>query len=132
MKRVVFKILSGLAMAVFRLMSFLPIVGGFGKQMYASCLFGEASGLYFGKRYSKAVDAYKNALAYSEGMEELPPFCVAFEQAYQALGNMYENGLGVEKDELLAEEYYLRAGSRGNTAYEHKVATKSWYEAHRK
>lgn len=109
-------------------MSFFPFIGGFGKQMYASGLFGHASGMYFNKNYTYAIRAYEKALKYSEGMENIPPFPVTFEQAYKALGNMYENGLGVEKDEMKAEEYYLRAGSRGETAYEHKVATRSWCE----
>ncbi len=117
-------------MAVFWMMSFLPILGNFGKSMYASMLFGEASGWYYKRHYLKAINAYEKAINYSQGMEDVPPLCISFELAFKALANMYENGLGVEVNKLKAEEYYLRAGSRGESAYEHKVATKSWYEGH--
>lgn len=46
-------------------------------------------------------------------MQNIEAFQVFFEQAYLTLGKMHEKGLGVEKNQLKAEEYYLRAGSRG-------------------
>ena len=117
-------------MGIFKLMTFMPLVGGFGKHMYGSGLFGRASGMYFKKNYKSSINAYEVALNYAKGMEEIPPFGYAFEQAYLALADMYENDLGVSKDIDKAEEYYLKAVSRGETAYEHQVATKSWYEKH--
>jgi len=127
-KRTILKFLSSLVLAVFKFISFIPFIGGFGKQMYASGLFGRASGMYFGKNYKYAISAYETAINYAQGMEDVCPLDLSFEQAYLALAEMYEKGLGVDKDEMKAEEYYLRAGSRGDTAYEHKVATRSWYE----
>lgn len=127
-KRLLFKLLFKASMGAFKLMSYLPLLGRFGKRMYAACLFGEASGLYFGKNYTPAVSAYHRALEYAHGMDEDPAISFCIEEAFKALGGMYENGLGVIKDEFKAEEYYLRAGSRGNVNHEHKVATKSWYE----
>lgn len=127
-KRLFFKLLSKVAMGTFKLMSYLPLLGRFGKRMYAACLFGEASGLYFGENYTPAVSAYHRALEYAHGMDEDPAIGFCIGEAWKALGEMYENGLGVNKDDFKAEEYYLRAGGRGNLDYEHKVATKSWYE----
>lgn len=130
MKRILIKFLAYFILVLFKTMSWLPVIGGFGKQMYASCLFGDASGLYFAKRYEKAIKAYERVLGYAQGMEDISPFQVSFSQAYEAMGTMHKNGLGTDKDEAKAEYYYLLAGSRGDTAYEHKVATKSWYESH--
>jgi TPR repeat protein len=117
-------------MGTFKLISYIPVISGFGKHMYASGLFGRASGMYFNKRYKSSIKAYEDALNYADGMEDIPPFGYTFEQAYLALADMYENGLGVDKNIEKSEEYYLKAGSRGETGYEHQVATKSWYEKH--
>lgn len=91
--------LSGLLRANFNGMTRLPLLRGFGRSMYASVLCGEASGLYFKKRYEKAFAAYKTFLRSAEGLEDDPAVGFCIEEAYKALGNMYENGLGVERDE---------------------------------
>lgn len=115
-------------MALFSALSHIPLVRGFGKRMYAAGLFGEASGLHVRRKYSSAVNAYRKALNYAQGMEEDPAIGFCIGEAYKALGEMYENGLGVEQDQLIAEECYLRAGGRGHVDYEHSVTTKSWYD----
>ena len=117
-------------MILFKIMSYIPVIGIFGKQLYASCLFGIACNQYFNKKYEAAITAYGKAIAYSQSLKDTPPFDYSFEQAYQALGQMYEKGLGTEKDLLKAEEYYLLAGTRGNTAFEQQVAMRSWQEQH--
>ena len=114
------------------LLAITPVLKKYGRPFYALLLFGAASGLYFKHNYSSAIDAYNKALKYSEESEDSPFFDSCHEDAYKALGNMYEKGLGVEVDELKAEEYYLRAGSRGNTAYEHSVAVRSYNEKYKK
>ena len=130
MRRLLFKIIINSIFGISKALSFIPFIGWIGRELYASALFGRANGFYFRKNYTAAFRAYNAALKYSKELEGKPSFDYSFERAYRALGDMYENGLGVEKDEMKAEEYYLKAGSRGNTAYEHKVATKSWYEKH--
>jgi len=106
------KLFIPLVVEIFKVLSYLPLMSSFGKGMYSSCLFGIASGFYYGKKYKEAISAYDKALNYSVGMENEPPLNIAFENAYVSLGKMYENGLGTNKDEIKAEEYYLRAGSR--------------------
>ena len=128
MKRELFKISMVFLMGLFRTMSYIPLVKNFGKEMYAYGLFTEANILFYRKRYESAIKAYEKALNYSKGMEDVPSYSYSFEEAYTALGEMYEKGLGVDKDEMKAEEFYLRAGNRGDRAYVHKVAMKSWYE----
>ena len=118
-------------MALAYVLSVIPLVKKIGKPLYAACLFGTAMGLYFNKRFKSAIEAYEIALNYSRGMEDTPPVNFCYEEAYKALGTMYEKGLGVEKDEMKAEEYYLKAGSRGDSAYEHYVATKSYDEKYK-
>lgn len=85
-------------------------------------MLGRASGYYTRGRYKESIPFYEKVIEYGSEFE--------VEMACETLGKIHEEGLGVEKDMIKAEEYYLRAGSRGNTAYEHKVATKSWYEEH--
>lgn len=41
--------------------------------------------------------------------------------AYVAIGNMYENGYGVDKDYEKALDYYLKAAQRGNTTGQFEV-----------
>lgn len=131
MKLAILKIAAKIHMGTAYLLSVTPVVKKVGKPLYAACLFGAAMGLYFNKQYKSAIKAYEKALSYSKGMEVYPPINFCHEEAYKALGAMYEKGLGVEKDEIKAEEFYLRAGSRGDSAYEHSVATKSYNEKYK-
>lgn len=132
MKRVFQKTFVLLLMTTFRVMSYIPFIGKFGRLMYASCLVGSADGLYFGERYQKAIKEYEHFLHYAHGLEESPILAFQFSRAHEILALMYEKGLGTDKNELKAEEHYLRAGSRGNGAYEHNIATRSWHETHTK
>lgn len=45
---------------------------------------------------------------------------------FEQLGEMYEKGMGVPKDEIKAGEYCLRAGTRGNTHKLHEFAIKGY------
>jgi len=121
------KVILGLAY----LLAITPILKKLGKPFYVTCLLGAASGMYFKHNYASAIEAYKKALKFSEEMGDESPIDFCHEEAYKALGHMYENGLGVAADKLQAEEYYLRAGSRGNTAYEHSVAIRSYNEKYK-
>ena len=123
-----FTLLSPMLDITFFVMSYIPFISGFGKLMRSSGLFGKASGLYFNKKHLLSIKAYEKAINYSQGMEDIHPIDMAFEQAYLALAEMHEKGLGTEKNQMQAEEFYLKAGTRGNIAYEHKVATKSCYD----
>lgn len=38
-------------MTILKLISFFPLIGGIGRQLYASCLFGKANSLYFRNNY---------------------------------------------------------------------------------
>ena len=61
-----------------------------------------------------------------EGAEETATLLAA-----KRLGEFYEQGLGVEKNLLKAEEYYLIAGDRGNDYFLHELAIKSYTDKFR-
>ncbi len=113
-------------------MSHVPLFQGFWKQLYSATLFGKGFGHYFRKEYAAAEQAYKKALTYYENNDLKKDYDIHAETAYEHMGHIYEEGLGVEQDELQAEEYFLRAGTRGNSVYEHELATRSFNEKYRK
>ncbi|WP_415889152.1 tetratricopeptide repeat protein [Neptuniibacter sp. SY11_33] len=69
-----------------------------------------------------AADLGKGSLAfdkqdYATALEELKPLAKEGDpDALNMLGQMYENGLGVEKDEAKARRYYKRGASQGHMA----------------
>ena len=107
-----------LAMKISEIFSRAPFRSKLAKEMLCSGYLGKGS---------RAMDKkqYEIARNYFEKIIELDSSERSNGYAYENLGMLFENGLGVKKDVLLAEEYYLRAGSRGNRAYLHKVAIKS-------
>lgn len=104
MKRVFQKTFVLLLMTTFRVMSYIPFIGKFGRLMYASCLAGSADGLYFGERYQKAIKEYEHFLHYAHGLEESPILAFQFSRAHEILALMYEKGLGTNKNELKVED----------------------------
>jgi hypothetical protein len=72
----------------------------------AATIFERAEAFYFGREvpqnYEQAVKLYERAAA--DG----------YAPAENALGRMYENGIGVSRDLVRALEYYKRAASKGH------------------
>ena len=130
MKRLFFRIALKIMMTTFKIMSYIPLLGEAGKELYSWCLFSLADSEYYHKHYQVAARLYSNALHYTLGMENDPAYADDINRAYVHIGSIYEKGLAVEKNPLYAELCYLRAGYRRNSAYLHKVATQSWYETH--
>jgi TPR repeat protein len=130
MKQFFFSAVLKSMMAIFKAMSYIPLLSKAGKELYSSCLFSEADLAYYYKHYQAAARLYSNALNYTLGMENDPAYTDDINRAYERVGSIYEKGIEVEKNPLYAELCYLRAGYRGNTAHLHKVATQSWYETH--
>lgn len=118
MKDYFHNLLWSLAMKTAKLFSQTPFNSKLAKGILSSGYLGIGS---------RAMDnkQYKIAKKYLDKIIELNSSESNIEYAYESLGKLFEKGLGVEKDVLLAEEYYLRAGSRGDRAYLHKVAIKS-------
>ena len=88
-------------------------------QFIASAKIGRASQLFSHKKYEEAAQLYHEII-------ELNSAEYINEIVFEQLGEMYEKGLGVQKDEIKAEEYYLRAGTRGNSHKLHEFAIKGY------
>ncbi|MCU7932467.1 MAG: hypothetical protein KZQ90_16830 [Candidatus Thiodiazotropha sp. (ex Codakia rugifera)] len=75
-------------------------------------------------KYEEAAHFYQNAL-------DISTSGVCAETAAKRLGELYENGLGVQKDLDKAEEYYLIAGDRGDGWKLHELAIRSYTDKYR-
>ena len=118
MKDVINKTLWSLSMRLAKVFSKAPFNSVFAKEMLSSGYLG------IGYRSIKRKN-YLRARLYFEKVVELNVDEQSLSSANEHLGMLYENGLGVDKDLDLAEEYYLKAGTRGDRAYVHKVAIRS-------
>lgn len=110
--------LWSLSMKIAKYFSCPPFNSKFAKEMLSSGYLGISSRAMNNKQYDVAK-------IYFDKIIELDASDRHKEYACENLGHLFENGLEVKQDELLAEEYYLKAGSRGDRAYLHKVAIKS-------
>jgi TPR repeat protein len=96
----------------------------FWEQFIASAKLGRASRYYKAKKYKEAAVEYHSILELSAGESTNEIVC-------EQLGKMYENGIGVEKDEILAEEFYFRAGTRGEGYKIHEYAIKGYTDKYK-
>jgi TPR repeat protein len=118
MKDLINKTLWLVSMRISEVFSKAPFNSLFAKEMLSSGYLG------LGYRSIKSKN-YLQARLYFEKVVELEADERSLNSANEHLGMLYENGLGVDKDLDLAEEYYLKAGTRGDRAYVHKVAIRS-------
>ena len=105
-------------------MSKTPIFKKFWCELMAAACLGQASGALKRKDYVAAVKAFESILVYD-------PDSHTGQMACKELGNIYEKGLGVEKNMFKAEEYYLRAGDRGDTHKLHEFAIRQYTEKYK-
>ena len=105
-------------MKALKTLSRSPINAKLAKELLSSGYVGIATRAMDKKQYEVAKIHFEKIL-------ELNISETDKQHAFENLGKIFEQGLTVKQDLLKADEYYLRAGSRGNRGYLHKVAIKS-------
>jgi len=100
-----------------------PLFPRFWGSFIASSSLGAGSGLMRRKKYKAAFQEFQKVVRYGDEVSQ--------ELAYEELGKMYENGLGVDKDALKAEECFLKAGSRGESPVIHRVAINTYVDGYK-
>ena len=110
------KIIVGISSVLVR----TPLFPKFWGEIIASSSLGAGSGLLRRKKYKQAFHEFQKVVRFGDEVSQ--------GLAYEELGKMYEKGLGVEKDDLKAEECYLKAGSRGESPVIHRVAINTFVD----
>jgi TPR repeat protein len=123
MKDIINRTLWLISMRLSEVFSKAPFNSTFAKEILSSGYLG------LGYRSIQSKN-YRQARLYFEKVVRLDANEQSLNSANEHLGMIYENGLGVDKNLDLAEEYFLKAGTRGDRAYVHKVAIRSHIQKH--